>query len=117
GLSRHRRRRRASRVSAPAAPVLRVESLEVSYGAIAALRGVDFEVGAGEIAARIGSNGAGKSTLLRAISGLLRPRAGRIWFEGIDITAERADRRVARGISQVAAGTRSSPRAAASLPA
>jgi branched-chain amino acid transport system ATP-binding protein len=87
-------------------PVLRVESLSVSYGAIAALRGVDFEVQPGEIATLIGSNGAGKSTLLRAISGLLRPASGRIWFEGADITAERADRRVARGISQVPEGRR-----------
>jgi branched-chain amino acid transport system ATP-binding protein len=87
-------------------PVLRVESLSVAYGAILALRGVDFEVQAGEIATLIGSNGAGKSTLLRAVSGLLRPRSGRIWFEGVDITAERADRRVARGISQVPEGRR-----------
>ena len=87
-------------------PVLRVEGLTVAYGAILALRGVDFEVQSGEIATLIGSNGAGKSTLLRAVSGLLRPRSGRIWFEGVDITAERADRRVARGISQVPEGRR-----------
>ena len=87
-------------------PVLRVESLSVAYGAILALRGVDFEVQAGEIATLIGSNGAGKSTLLRAVSGLLRPRSGRIWFEGVDLTTERADRRVARGISQVPEGRR-----------
>jgi branched-chain amino acid transport system ATP-binding protein len=93
-------------MSAERAPLLRVESLSVAYGAILALRGVDFEVRAGEIATLIGSNGAGKSTLLRAVSGLLRPRSGRIWFEGTDITAERADRRVARGISQVPEGRR-----------
>src|SRR5262245_18627098 len=93
-------------MSNPSTPVLRVESLSVAYGAILALRGVDFEVQAGEIATLIGSNGAGKSTLLRAVSGLLRPRSGRIWFEGEDITAERADRRVARGISQVPEGRR-----------
>jgi branched-chain amino acid transport system ATP-binding protein len=93
-------------MTAPGAPLLRVESLSVSYGAIAALRGVDFEVRAGEIATLIGSNGAGKSTLLRAISGLLRPRSGSIWFDGADITSERADRRVARGISQVPEGRR-----------
>ena len=93
-------------MSAIDTPVLRVESLSVAYGAILALRGVDFEVRAGEIATLIGSNGAGKSTLLRAVSGLLRPRSGRIWFEGVDITAERADRRVARGISQVPEGRR-----------
>jgi len=87
-------------------PLLRVSSLEVAYGAIVALRGVDFEVRAGEIATLIGSNGAGKSTLLRAVSGLLRPRSGSIWFDGADITAERADRRVARGISQVPEGRR-----------
>jgi len=93
-------------VSQTAAPLLRVESLSVAYGAILALRGVDFEVCTGEIATLIGSNGAGKSTLLRAVSGLLRPRSGRIWFEGEDITGERADRRVARGISQVPEGRR-----------
>ena len=87
-------------------PLLRIESLEVAYGAIVALRGVDFEVRAGEIATLIGSNGAGKSTLLRAVSGLLRPRSGSIRFDGVDITAERADRRVARGISQVPEGRR-----------
>jgi len=93
-------------VSAQAALLLRIESLSVAYGAIQALRGVDFEVRAGEIATLIGSNGAGKSTLLRAVSGLLRPQSGRIWFDGADITAERADRRVARGISQVPEGRR-----------
>jgi branched-chain amino acid transport system ATP-binding protein len=93
-------------MSAPGAPLLRVESLSVAYGAILALREVDFEVRTGEIATLIGSNGAGKSTLMRAVSGLLRPRGGRIWFDGADITAERADRRVARGISQVPEGRR-----------
>jgi branched-chain amino acid transport system ATP-binding protein len=93
-------------MSAQAAPLLRIESLSVAYGAIQALRGVDFEVCAGEIATLIGSNGAGKSTLLRAVSGLLRPQSGRIWFDGADITAERADRRVARGITQVPEGRR-----------
>ena len=93
-------------MNAPSLPLLRVESLSVAYGAILALRAVDFEVHAGEIVTLIGSNGAGKSTLLRAVSGLLRPRSGRIWFEGADITGERADRRVARGISQVPEGRR-----------
>ena len=93
-------------MNAASPPLLRVESLSVAYGAILALRAVDFEVQAGEIATLIGSNGAGKSTLLRAVSGLLRPRSGRIWFDGADITAERADRRVARGISQVPEGRR-----------
>ena len=87
-------------------PLLRVEELSVAYGAIAALSSVDFEVHPGEIVTLIGSNGAGKSTLLRAVSGLLRPSTGRIWFDGVDITAERADRRVARGISQVPEGRR-----------
>jgi branched-chain amino acid transport system ATP-binding protein len=93
-------------VSAESPPLLRVEALSVAYGAILALREVDFEVRSGEIVTLIGSNGAGKSTLMRTVSGLLRPRAGRIWFEGTDITGERADRRVARGISQVPEGRR-----------
>jgi branched-chain amino acid transport system ATP-binding protein len=93
-------------MSAASPPLLRVESLCVAYGAIQALHGVDFEVRAGEIATLIGSNGAGKSTLLRAVSGLIPPRSGRVWFDGVDITGERADRRVARGISQVPEGRR-----------
>ena len=86
--------------------LLRVEKLSVAYGAIVALRDVDFEVQPGEIVTLIGSNGAGKSTLLRTVSGLLRPRAGSIWFDGRDITGERPDRRVARGISHVPEGRR-----------
>ena len=88
------------------APLLAVEGLEVSYGAIRALRGVDFEVHAGEIVTLIGSNGAGKSTLLRTVSGLLRPAAGRIRFAGRDVTGWRADRLVAAGISHVPEGRR-----------
>ena len=87
-------------------PLLRIESLEVAYGAIVALRGVDFEVRAGEIATLIGSNGAGKSTLLRAVSGLLRPSAGRIELEGIDVTGRRPEAIVALGCSHVPEGRR-----------
>ncbi|MEB2343552.1 MAG: ABC transporter ATP-binding protein [Deltaproteobacteria bacterium] len=86
--------------------MLAVEGLEVAYGAIRALRGVDFVVEPGEIVTLIGSNGAGKSTLLRAVSGLLRPAAGRITFEGRDVTGWRADRLVAAGISHVPEGRR-----------
>jgi len=93
-------------VSAGATPLLRVEALEVAYGAIHALKGIDFVVHAGEIVTLIGSNGAGKSTLLRAVSGLLRPSAGRIEFEGDDVAGQRPDRLVARGISHVPEGRR-----------
>ena len=86
--------------------LLSVKGLQAWYGESHVLHGVDFEVRAGEIATLIGSNGAGKSTLLRAVSGLLRPRSGKVWFDGVEITAERADRRVARGISQVPEGRR-----------
>ena len=87
-------------------PLLQVERLEVAYGAIRALRGVDFVVHPGEIVTLIGSNGAGKSTLLRAVSGMLRPAAGRITFAGEDVTGQRADRLVAAGISHVPEGRR-----------
>ena len=59
-------------------PLLDVVGLRVSYGAIAAIKGVDLSVGTGEVVALLGANGAGKSTMLRTISGLIRPRAGRI---------------------------------------
>jgi branched-chain amino acid transport system ATP-binding protein len=93
-------------VTEQTAPLLQVEGLAVAYGAIRALRGVDCEVHAGEIVTLIGSNGAGKSTLLRTVSGLLRPAAGRILFEGRDVTAWRPDRLVAAGISHVPEGRR-----------
>ncbi|HKC52946.1 MAG TPA: ABC transporter ATP-binding protein [Myxococcota bacterium] len=86
--------------------MLSVESLDVRYGAIHALRGVSFEVKAGEIVSLIGSNGAGKSTLLRAISGLLRPSAGRIMLRGIDVTRHAPEAIVALGCSHVPEGRR-----------
>jgi branched-chain amino acid transport system ATP-binding protein len=61
--------------------LLRLENLHVSYGAIAALRGIDLEVERGQIVTLIGANGAGKTTLLRTVSGLLRPKSGRILYE------------------------------------
>jgi branched-chain amino acid transport system ATP-binding protein len=88
------------------APLLGIAALEVRYGAIRALRGIDLVVHPGEIVTLIGSNGAGKSTLLRAISGLLAPAAGRIEFAGEDITGLRPDARVALGISHVPEGRR-----------
>jgi branched-chain amino acid transport system ATP-binding protein len=86
--------------------LLRVEDLEVRYGAIQALRGVSLEVHGGEIVTLIGSNGAGKSTLLRAISGLVRAARGRIVLEGVDVTAARPETIVGMGCSQVPEGRR-----------
>ena len=86
--------------------LLRIEGLHVRYGAIHALRGVDLEVHAGEIVTLIGSNGAGKSTLLRAVSGLLRPAAGRIRLAGVEITGKRPESIVALGCSHVPEGRR-----------
>jgi len=88
------------------APLLRIEELEVGYGAIAALRGVTLEVRAGEIVTLIGSNGAGKSTLLRSVSGLVRPRRGRILLDGEDIGSARPDQIVRLGVCHVPEGRR-----------
>lgn len=67
--------------------LLDIEGISVHYGAIQALHGVSFSVGKGEIVTLIGANGAGKTTVLRAISGLVRPSAGRILHQGQPITA------------------------------
>lgn len=69
------------------------------YGQIMAIKGISLRVDRGEIVALIGSNGAGKSTTLRTISGLLRPRAGEIWFEGARIDRVPPHEIVARGVS------------------
>ncbi len=80
---------------------LEVEALEVAYGPVQALHGVSLRVDPGEMVAVIGTNGAGKTTLLRAISGLLRPRAGRVRFDGHDITGWPPERIVALGLVQI----------------
>jgi branched-chain amino acid transport system ATP-binding protein len=86
--------------------VLRVENLHVYYGAIHALQGVSFHVEKGEIVTLIGANGAGKSTILRSLSGILRPRAGSIAFNGQEITTVPAEKIVTLGMSHVPEGRR-----------
>ena len=72
--------------AASATPLLAIRGLRAAYGKIEALKGVDLEINAGEIVALIGANGAGKSTLMMTIFGRPRARAGRILFDGRDIT-------------------------------
>ena len=84
--------------------LLAIHGLDVYYGAVHALKGVDLEVRRGEIVTLIGANGAGKSTLLRAISGLVRPRAGSITFDGRDLVRLPAHDVVVAGISHAPEG-------------
>ena len=84
--------------------ILSVRGLEVSYGTIPALHGIDLEVQKGEIVTLIGANGAGKTTTLRTISGLLKPRKGEIMFNGNEITGIKPHVITARGISHVPEG-------------
>jgi len=84
--------------------LLEVKDLQVSYGAIAAVKGISFSVDQGEIVTLIGANGAGKSTTLKTISGLIRPRAGTILFNGKDITQAQPHKIVAMGISHCPEG-------------
>ena len=84
--------------------MLSVTDLHVSYGAIAALNGISFEIPSGSIVTLVGGNGAGKTTTLRTISGLLRAQSGRIAFLGDDISTMPAHRIVARGLCHVPEG-------------
>jgi branched-chain amino acid transport system ATP-binding protein len=86
--------------------MLKVENINVYYGAIHALKGISIEVNEGEIVTLIGANGAGKSTTLRTISGLLKPKNGNITFEGKSIAGIPAHHIVKLGISQVPEGRR-----------
>ncbi len=81
-----------------------MHDLHTSYGAIAALQGVSFEVPEGSVVALVGANGAGKSTALNTISGLLSPDRGSIRFEDNEISGWRADRVAALGLLQVPEG-------------
>ncbi len=86
--------------------MLKIENIDVYYGAIHALKGISAEVNEGEIVTLIGANGAGKSTILRTISGLLKPKAGQINFEEKSIAGVVAQDIVKLGISQVPEGRR-----------
>ncbi|MEP6762524.1 MAG: ABC transporter ATP-binding protein [Sporichthyaceae bacterium] len=91
-------------------PLLQVRDLHVSYGNIAAVKGISFEVHPGEIVTLIGSNGAGKSTTLRTISGLIKPRKGSVSLKGEDITRCEGHTVVAKGICHSPEGRRIFPR-------
>lgn len=84
--------------------MLEVKNLNVYYGSIHALKGINFHVDKGEIVALIGANGAGKSTTLSTISGLLQPSEGNVIFQGEDITLAPAEQTVQKGVVQVPEG-------------
>ena len=84
--------------------MLSVSDLSASYGRIEALRGVSLQILEGEIVTLIGANGAGKSTLLRTVSGILRPRAGSILFEGQTLSLMAPEKIVQKGVIQVQEG-------------
>lgn len=86
--------------------MLKVDSINVYYGNIQALKGVSLEINQGEIVTLIGANGAGKSTLLKTISGLLKPKQGEILYENSAIGGKPAQAIVKKGISQVPEGRR-----------
>jgi len=85
-------------------PLLEVRGLRVNYGVIEAVRGVDFDLVEGRVTSLLGANGAGKTTTLLALSGLLRPSAGSIRFDGSEIITWPSHRIVASGLVQVPEG-------------
>jgi branched-chain amino acid transport system ATP-binding protein len=84
--------------------MLEIDALEVAYGSIHALHGINLRVAKGSIVTLVGSNGAGKSTTLRAISGLVRATKGAVRFEGKDITNLKPHEIVALGLAHVPEG-------------
>ncbi|MFN8523037.1 MAG: ABC transporter ATP-binding protein [Chloroflexota bacterium] len=91
-------------MSSSPAPVLEVTDLQVHYGQVQALFGVSVRVFPGEVVALIGSNGAGKSTTLRAVSGMIRPTAGQVAFDGRDITGMPSHEILRHGLVHVPEG-------------
>ena len=86
--------------------MLKIENIDVYYGAIHAVKNVSFEVGEGEIVALIGANGAGKSTILKTVSGLMHPRMGTITFCDQNITHMDAYKLLRTGLAHVPEGRR-----------
>jgi branched-chain amino acid transport system ATP-binding protein len=89
--------------------MLRVENLHAGYGRVPVLRGIDLEVGAGEIVLVLGPNGAGKSTLLRTIGGFIKPTHGRVLLDGADVTGTAPEEMTRRGLRLVLDGHRVFP--------
>src|SRR5438105_5064134 len=90
--------------------MLQMKAIDAGYGSFQALFGVSLEVEAGEAVGVIGPNGAGKTTLMRVISGLIRPRAGKISMQGTDVVKTPAHRIVSLGIAHVPENRRLFPR-------
>ena len=86
--------------------MLKVTDLQVYYGVIQAMKGISFEVNEGEVIALIGANGAGKTTILHTVTGLINQKAGKIEFEGKDISHTPAYKIVAEGMAHVPEGRR-----------
>ncbi|MEI6202475.1 MAG: ABC transporter ATP-binding protein [Enhydrobacter sp.] len=84
--------------------MLQVDGLDLYYGDAQALSGVSIDIAAGEVVAIVGANGAGKSSLIRAIHGIERPAAGRVRFDGADITGWASHRVCETGVGHVAEG-------------
>jgi branched-chain amino acid transport system ATP-binding protein len=84
--------------------LLEVKGLEVAYGGIKAVKGIDLEVRGGELVTLIGANGAGKTTTLKALAGLLAPSSGTIRYDGHDITGAAAHTLVTSGLALVPEG-------------
>ena len=88
---------------------LKIEDLKINYGGIEAVKGISLDVPEGKIITLIGANGAGKSSTLRAISGLVRPKSGKIVFNGEDITSKDPTNIVTKGITLVPEGRKIFP--------
>lgn len=86
------------------APLLQVSGLQVNYGHIEAVKGIDLELHEGQITTLVGANGAGKSTTLLALSGLVKKAAGRVMLDGKDLSKMAPHNIVANGVVQVAEG-------------
>ena len=85
-------------------PLLSVDNLVVNYGHVKAVKGISFQLMSGQITTLVGANGAGKSTTLLALSGLVKKQAGKIVFEGQDVSALPPHQLVSKGLVQVAEG-------------
>ncbi len=86
--------------------MLKVEDVHVYYGAIHAIKGISLEVPQGQIVTLIGANGAGKTSILNTICGLIKPKSGKVYFEGKDITGTATQEIVKRGLTQFPEGRR-----------